>query len=248
MIRFLPIMTLLFSPLAQASNTEVIDTPLEMRAENYPGHQLRPILGVAGQLMAQGRDDDAWAGVNRVLDACERVASMPGGKMVAVMSADEERIYRAAHPGTELRFADIACATAHQSAAFLAARDEDPPRALAHLNSAQTLAPYWAAPLAERAYLIGQLGDHRTALATYRKAHELAEEFPASAYLKPLALRGIGFTLIELGDLAGAQLAYEQSLKLEPRNPIAEQQLLYIAQLRLAENPDIPAQAPDAVD
>lgn len=248
MIRLVLFTTILFSPLAYASDTDVVDTALEMRAENYPGHELRPILSIAGQLMTQGRDDDAWAGVNHVLDVCERVAGMPGGKMVTVMDADEERSYRAAHPGKDLYFADIACATAHQSAAFLAVRNDDPPRALAHLNSAQAVAPYWAAPLAERAHLISQLGDHRTALATYRKAQELAERFPASAYLKPLVLRGIGFTLIELGDLAGAQRAYEQSLKLEPRNPIADGQLLYIAQLRLAKNPDMPPQTLDSAD
>ena len=50
--------------------------------------------------------------------------------------------------------------------------------------------------------------------------------------MKPLILRGIGFSLTELGDLDGAQRAYEDSLKLEPSSELAKKELRYIQQLR----------------
>jgi len=44
-----------------------------------------------------------------------------------------------------------------------------------------------------------------------------------------VALRGIGYSMIELGDFAGARAAYERSLEVEPGNQIALKELEYIA-------------------
>ena len=44
-----------------------------------------------------------------------------------------------------------------------------------------------------------------------------------------VALRGIGYSMIEFGDFAGARAAYERSLEVEPGNQIALKELEYIA-------------------
>lgn len=50
--------------------------------------------------------------------------------------------------------------------------------------------------------------------------------------LRPQMYRGMGFSLIEMNRLDEAAAAYEQSLKLDPNNASAKNELAYIAQLR----------------
>lgn len=108
----------------------------------------------------------------------------------------------------------------------------DSKSAFAHLDRAQQLAPNWAEPLAERAYLVGKMGDRAASLEIYRTALDLTRRYPSSAYLEPLVLRGIGYALIELGRLDEAQRAYEASLELQPTNELAKKELIYIQQAR----------------
>lgn len=49
---------------------------------------------------------------------------------------------------------------------------------------------------------------------------------------KSRSQRARGFALVELGRLDDAEAAYNESLKLEPGNPLAQRELAYIAQLR----------------
>jgi Flp pilus assembly protein TadD len=65
----------------------------------------------------------------------------------------------------------------------------------------------------------------------------LAESFEAGEQMKAMALRGIGYSLVELGDLAGARQAYEQSLEAEPGNETARNELDYIAQREAKAQP-----------
>ena len=60
----------------------------------------------------------------------------------------------------------------------------------------------------------------------------IIEQFKSNAYLKPLVLRGLGFTWIELHDLDRAEALYRQSLELAPGNSTAERELEYIRQQR----------------
>ncbi|MEZ5937811.1 MAG: tetratricopeptide repeat protein [Hyphomonadaceae bacterium] len=81
----------------------------------------------------------------------------------------------------------------------------------------------------ERAAALGQTGDREQALAAYDEVLQrpgLATPFRASA------LRGRGFSLIELGRLDEAEAAYRASLEIDPDNPIAMNELTYIAGLR----------------
>lgn len=86
--------------------------------------------------------------------------------------------------------------------------------------------------LAERAYLVGRLGDRPAALALYRKALLLAEQYPSSAHARALILRGIGFSLTEMDDLDGASQAYRDSLQFDPASTLAKDELDYIDGLR----------------
>lgn len=83
-----------------------------------------------------------------------------------------------------------------------------------------------------RANLVGRLGDRPAALALYRKALLLAEKYWRSAHAKDLILRGIGFSLTEIGDLDGAGQAYRDSLMFGPVSKPAKDELDYLEGLR----------------
>ena len=57
-----------------------------------------------------------------------------------------------------------------------------------------------------------------------------------------VALRGRGFVLVEMGQLDEAETAFEDSLELDPNNPIALNELQYVEHLR-AGGPSAPLEA-----
>jgi tetratricopeptide (TPR) repeat protein len=124
------------------------------------------------------------------------------------------------------------CPNAYNTAAFLYVALGDKDKAFEHLDLAIALAPLWAEPHNERGYLHGKLKDFPSALVSYKKAVDLADNYKSSAYVKPIALRGMGFILIEMGELERAKKIFEESLVLEPNNKLAENELEYIRQLQ----------------
>jgi len=74
--------------------------------------------------------------------------------------------------------------------------------------------------------------ERRVVITTTEAAH-LQNTFDNSANQnKAIAWRGLGYTYVELGELEKAQQAYEESLRLEPGNSIATDELEYIRKRR----------------
>jgi tetratricopeptide (TPR) repeat protein len=83
--------------------------------------------------------------------------------------------------------------------------------------------------MSERAVTLSMLGRRDDALAAYDTALELsAKDNLAAARLQ----RGRGSVLIDLKRLDDAEAAFRESLKLEPGNALAENELAYIAHIR----------------
>lgn len=233
MLRNLIIPLALIAGSASGGEIEEVATELQGAAEKYPGSEFRASVNQATAYSQQGKPAVAWNTLQPALLYCDEKQSAGSEQVYSVADASEEAEYRiAASPGTKLVFVDWACPMAYKSAAFLAVQSKETERALALLDRAQALAPHWAEPLAERAYLIGHLGDRPAALALYRKALLLAEKYRSSAHAKALILRGIGFSLTEMGDLDGASQAYRDSLLVEPGSKLAKDELDYIEGLR----------------
>lgn len=234
-MRSLIMVLALTAPAAMAAGQiEEISTELKSTAQvDYPGSEYRDVITQASRLSQQGRVDAAWNVLQPAILYCDDKKSSAAEVFYSVANKAEEQEYRASTPaGVKLHFVDWACPMAYKSAAFMAVQTNEPDRAGALLDRAQALAPHWAEPLAERAYMIGKLGDWPSALAMYRKAQALADRYPSSANLKGLVLRGIGFALTEMGDLDGATDAYKRSLEIEPSNALAKRELEYIEGLR----------------
>jgi tetratricopeptide (TPR) repeat protein len=196
------------------------------------GSQYRDDTNMAHQAALKGD----WAGARKLLgpvvDFCDQLPK-PGLDVVSVATADEyEAFVEASNKGTPVEWVDMACPSAYKAMAFVDIEQKDTGSALAFLDKAIALSPYWAQPLAERGYLLNQLGRPEDGLASYRRALELVERFPSNAHARALVLRGLGYTHIELGDLDQAEAAYRQSLQAEPGNTLAMRELDYIAEQR----------------
>ena len=216
-----------------AGEAEEVSTILESAATAYLGHEHRNTVHRAVEMAAVGEADLARKTLEPVLAFCDELKATVDTTLVSVSNTVEEATYIASSGSAlPVKFVDMACPMAYKNAGFLAVSAKDTDAAFEYLGKAEQLAPYWAEPVAERAYLIGQLGDRQASLETYRVALELAEKYPGSAYAKPLILRGIGYALIELGDLDAAQRTYEKSLELDPSSEIARDELDYIEQAR----------------
>ena len=80
--------------------------------------------------------------------------------------------------------------------------------------------------------MLNQLGRPKDGLASYRSALVLSRKHEANTRAIALALRGIGYSHVELGDLDAAERAYRESLEVEPGNTLAQGELDYIQQER----------------
>jgi len=225
---------LLGVPPCFAGDIKEVDTYVSgVTPDAYIGEEFRVDVTRAILAAQRGNDRAAWGALSSVLAFCDEQRGSDEKPVFSVTNDAEAKEYLGeARPHARPRFIDHACPAAYKTAAFLSVRAKESNAAFDYLDRAQKLAPHWAEPLAERAYLIGSLGDRAASLEMYQRSLTLVEKYPSSTYLKPLVLRGIGFALIELDRLDEAQLAFEASLEVEPRNELAKNELIYIEQIR----------------
>jgi tetratricopeptide (TPR) repeat protein len=107
--------------------------------------------------------------------------------------------------------------------------------ALATLQRLTALAPMHGYYFVELGYSYRVNGQNDKALEAYQTAlqhAEFAENDAAKKRVRAAARRGIGYMLVEKGDLDGAEKSYKQSLKDDPDSMIAKSELTFIAQQR----------------
>jgi Flp pilus assembly protein TadD len=81
-----------------------------------------------------------------------------------------------------------------------------------------------------------QANDWKHALQTYEEAEnavKLISDQKVQVRDHTRALRGQGYALVELGDLAAAERKYRQSLALDPDDTKAKQELDYVNSLQV---------------
>jgi hypothetical protein len=101
---------------------------------------------------------------------------------------------------------------------------------LPHLQAGLVLEPDKALLRLEYAKVLGMSGDRIGALREIEKVVAQGDEIMPK--LQALALRNIGFQLVELARLDDAEAAFRDSLRIGPGNPIATDELKYIRHLR----------------
>lgn len=113
---------------------------------------------------------------------------------------------------------------------FLCVKHQQFDKAINYLEKGQALEPTNPKFSFEKAKALASLGRKEEALALYAHITEISAY--VSAHDLAIALRGRGFVLIEMGDLDNAELAFQSSLKIEPDNEVALNELSYINHLR----------------
>jgi tetratricopeptide (TPR) repeat protein len=244
MKRCLLVLLLAFAPwlaLAEEGGPVALITGMDFApADEHEGSQHRETV----QALFASTDPlpDRWTRLKPVLSYCDRFKTDAATTWVSVSNEDERKLFAASKPaGTNIKLVDIACPWAYMAAAFFRIEEQDAPGALAQLDRIDELAPYMGWSRTERGFVLNATGKRQEAMASYREALKIAREHPTSAYAEPVALRGIGWTLVELGDLKGARAAYVESQKIDPKYEHTQAEIDYIDGLLEKKGP-----APDS--
>lgn len=217
---------------ALAQTNVVVETRLYSSAERKIGYEFRDDVNALWANLPNDGAEATHRKLEPILAYCD-AQRRAGRRLVSVATTQEYERYMAENAnGEPTEWIDIACPAAYKLKGYLHAGARQAPEAIEWLDRAIALAPYYPEAHTEKGFVLGQSGRLPEALESYRHALELAEAFPSAAHIKPLALRGQGWVLTEMGDLDGAQRAYEASLEIEPGNPLAKNELEYIAKLR----------------
>jgi len=202
------------------------------------GFEHRDKVAAATDLVSAQRYQEADALLDEVLDAFEQLMTREAILYVSVASQEELDLFkREFAEGRDVVWLDWAFREALLVKAFLAAGHRRFEDSLEILRVEAAFAPFTAAVHCERGYVLNQMQRPNEGLDAYRFALELAMRFESSRPDMPVAWRGIGYSLIELDDLEGAEKAYQESLRLQPDNPLAKQELEYIQKLRQRQGP-----------
>jgi len=200
------------------------------------GKELRSVVDEANALSLKGEHDQAKALVLDAARQCDQYRAAPGRRSLSFRTQRQYELYLRDHgDGEPIDWLDTSCANVYIRLGYIAVELRDAAQALRWLDRAHETAPYEPEALTERGVALNMMRDWAGALDSYQRALVLTRTHPEAAYAQALALRGTGYALIELGDLAAAQSAYEDSLKLEPGNKVANNELTYIKQLRERE-------------
>lgn len=208
----------------------------QFEADAFEGSEYRK--AVEGAMLEQQSSAASWNQLQPVLDFCNAKQSTPDQIFVSVSTQAEAAEFKQSNRATgKISLLDMACPRAYHAGAFLSVNEGKTREAFQFLDKAIALAPYWALPHAERGFLFNATGDRAKALVAYRRALELAQSYPHSAFVEGSAFRGIGWTLVELGDLAGAKQAYQDSLRVDPASKGAQAEVEYIEGLQKSGGP-----------
>jgi tetratricopeptide (TPR) repeat protein len=124
---------------------------------------------------------------------------------------------------------------AYHLLAYIEVERNNPDKALQYLDQALLLEPDRPDILCEKAYTLVKMKKFQEAYDLYEKAKDIRSW--ASDKQRAKALRGMGSVLIDLGRLDEAEARFKESLKLEPENKIAQNELDYIIKVR-KDNPN----------
>ncbi|WDS37438.1 tetratricopeptide repeat protein [Pseudoxanthomonas sp.] len=225
----------------------VVETYQYYAAEPATGYAYRADVGKATRALQQGDIATARPLLEKALAYCDAQRQQPGRRALSFSSRRQyEQYMDGPGKGQPTEWLDVACSSAYQQTGYMLAGAKRMEEALHFLDIAIEVGPYDPMARVERGFVLNALKRFDEGLASYRTALDLAQQNAESAFIKPMALRGVGYTLVELGDLAGAREAYQQSLQLEPGNQTALNELDYIQQ-QLAVLPSPSSEATQAI-
>jgi tetratricopeptide (TPR) repeat protein len=152
----------------------------------------------------------------------------------AFWDAEEEHRFMKRHSGQTIVPVFPSYSRVHYFLGFIKMETGNGEGALAELNKASLLQPDHTVILLEKGTVLSQLKRPQEAYDCFvsaEKPHHAASDFTMAR-----ALRGQGVTLIDLSRLDEAEQCFEKSLKHEPNNKVALNEIEYIRRLRSGES------------
>lgn len=203
----------------------------------------------AQQLTGSGRHDEAIALIDQTLayyaqkypDGPTRwyVARSLEETLLYMASAASDKAGRKGQGKTSAQALGVLWADAYYMKAYAQYELDQLDAAEATLAQALALSPSNSRYLSELGNLHQTRHEWDEARDQYQAAEAAAEFSPAEERIKDLtrAKRGIGFVLIEQGDLDAAEAKFKECLQLDPDDRGAQNELEYIAQQRAKAKP-----------
>lgn len=209
---------------------ETISTDLSGMADHAKGRELADQVNAAWVLARTKKlaeAESAAASLQKQFEAAFDTRL----RQYSFQTADDHQAFKATAQ-QPFEWIDWSYKECLQIRAYVAAERRDFPLALALLAAIEAVAPMSAGTLTERGYILNQQSKPEEAMAAYKRALELATRYPSQQRFQALSLRGLGFALIELKRLDEAEATFQESLKVDPNNRLALDELAYIRQLR----------------
>lgn len=200
---------------------------------NAGGEPLRARVDAIAARIREGNVAEA----TRLLDAFDRAVRDLQSELAArygcFRSNRELDFFLAESPAVKvLRILDWCVAEGMFLRAFLLSHSQRFEEALSCLEGVLKIAPTHARIYGEQGFVLNRLRQPQKAAAAYTHAWELAARLPENAAVAGPALRGLAVACVDLGDLDRAEKLLQESLVVEPGNPVANNEFIYVAQRR----------------
>lgn len=228
MVRVLIVMTLL---LAGCAGQQQKADSVTSGAGDDPVADLQK----GAELLGNGSLKKAIDAFDRVIDQCD--FGDETRRVYASRSINDTIYYMAlaAVAGQEAEAVDSLCSEALYLKGYAKLDMGRVDEAEEYVRKAIDMAPVNAVYLSELGHIYQIKRDMKTALDIFRQAEEAADSFsPDDVNVQELgrAKRGVGYSLIELGELDAAEQKFRECLELNDDDQGARNELKYIDQLR----------------
>ena len=213
---------------ADGPRTLGVVTTETVSADPGIGHDQRERIAKALQLVQEKKFDDALEQLDYVVMRFEMTHVKTNVPFICASSQEEVDRYRKEIGRPDAMWLDWAYMQAYFIKAFVASEQERYTDALALLDKAAAMAPYDPSVPCEKGNVYNKTHKAEKGLEQCRKAYELAKASDRYKNQQALALRGMGFAYVELGDLDKAEEAQQKSIEIEPDSSVAKRELKYI--------------------
>jgi tetratricopeptide (TPR) repeat protein len=201
--------------------------------ENGLGSENREKTVKAIALINQRKFGEAGVLLDDVIKAFETNYIKNGMVFVSLEDKAAFDRYRISSGKVDAVWLDYSYREAYFFKAFIATEQNRHETALQVLDKIiSTISPNDPGALCEKGNIYNITGRASEGLKQYLQAYEITKEVPSSKHFTATALRGMGFSYIELGKLQEAEEAYTESLKLDPGSSVAAKELRYINSIK----------------
>ncbi|NOY75603.1 MAG: tetratricopeptide repeat protein [Kiritimatiellaeota bacterium] len=219
--------------LMSVNGNETHETEISFNAAKALGWEYSKNVNQALKLMIGRRYPEAAALLDKAIAGFERIIA-DGDKKAEYLSFRTKEEFEAYKKGKRKKvvWLNESYGRAYGLKGFLSVNMRDLEKAKKYLKMQAKVAPVSAGPYNELGFIANKERETKKALSFYKRALAASRRFKSQKSSEPMALRGIGFCLIDLGELEKAKEYYIKAIKLDPSSEVALKELKYIEKLQ----------------